>query len=212
MNEEVTTTMENVSCSCGYLELIVGPMYSGKTSKLFNIHKQYTFCEVKTLVINYEEDTRYSQTMLSTHDKSMIPCIKSTTLEGISDIANGNLTNEFSDASVILINEGQFFKDIVSWVSMAVEVYKKKVYICGLDGDFQRRKFGNWLDLIPLCDKVSKLHSFCSICKSKPAIFSHRISKVKTQKLIGSSCYVPLCRTCYNIENDTTHKCYIKTI
>jgi thymidine kinase len=186
----------------GYLELIIGPMYSGKTSKLLEFYKQFTFCGIKTLVVNYSEDKRYSDTELSTHDKIMIPCKQAYNL--FDDICNfddsleeKNKQKEFYESQVILINEGQFFSDIQDWVKCAVDKHSKSVYICGLDGDFQRQTFGKWLDLIPLCDKVTKLHSYCSQCKMKPAIFSHRLSNEKTQKVIGSDSYIPLCRACY---------------
>ncbi len=190
--------MENNIGICGYLELIAGPMYSGKTSKLLDIYKKYDFCGMSTLVINYAEDTRYSPDMLSTHEKIMIPCVMGSSLKEVADIVGGLPTEEFAPASIILINEGQFFKDIVQWVTIAVEEHKKTVYVCGLDGDFKRNRFGDWLDLLPMCDKITKLHSFCSMCKRRPAIFSHRMSEETTQKLIGSECYVPLCRSCYN--------------
>ena len=179
--------------STGYLELIIGPMYSGKTSKLLELYKQFTFCGIKTLVINYDEDTRYSDTQLSSHDKIMIPCKQANSLT--RDITSTDAT--FLEAQVILINEGQFFKDIVEWTKTAVEKYNKSVYICGLDGDFKRNSFGQWLDLLPFCDKVTKLHSYCSLCKKNPAIFSHRLTGETAQKIIGSDNYVPLCRSCY---------------
>jgi thymidine kinase len=79
-----------------------------------------------------------------------------------------------------------------------IGVYNKKVYICGLDGDFKQQKFGELLDLIPHCDKVEKLTALCSICKNgKKALFSHRISDETSQVVIGSINYVPLCRSCY---------------
>ena len=189
----------------GYLGLFIGPMYSGKTSKLIELYKQFKFCGVNTMVVNYSEDTRYSKDMLSTHDMNMIPCIMVSTLSEVADIVNENSHHandkHFGNANVILINEGQFFKDIVEWVNKAVTVYKKCVYICGLDGDFKRKLFGNWLELIPLCDTVEKLHSYCSGCKKKEALFSHRITGEKEQKVIGSDNYVPLCRQCYDTEN-----------
>ena len=108
-----------------------------------------------------------------------------------------NSNYNISNIKYIFINEGQFFEDIVEWTTTAVEKYNKSVYICGLDGDFNREKFGTWLNLIPLCDKVTKLNSYCSLCKKKPAIFSHRITNEKEQKVIGSDNYIPLCRACY---------------
>ena len=75
----------------------------------------------------------------------------------------------------------------------------KKIYICGLDGDFNRNKFGTLLDLIPLCDKVNKLTAMCSLCKNgTPGIFSLRLSTETDQTIIGSENYIPVCRKCYN--------------
>ena len=71
-----------------------------------------------------------------------------------------------------------------------------------LDGDFNRQLFGNWLELIPMCDTVEKLHSFCSGCKKREALFSHRLTSEKEQKVIGSNNYVPLCRKCYDTEKE----------
>jgi thymidine kinase len=193
----------------GYLEIISGPMYSGKTSKLLELYKQFQFCEMPTLVINYAEDNRYSETLLSTHDQVMIPCEKATNLAEIANICEPDPGTTclgttfvgtyytFLDAKVILINEGQFFKDIVAWVKAAVDKYEKIVYVCGLDGDYQRNCFGDWLQLIPFCDNHIKLHSFCSGCKRKPAIFSFRVTHETEQKVIGSANYLPLCRACF---------------
>jgi thymidine kinase len=98
---------------------------------------------------------------------------------------------------VILINEGQFFPDLYDFVNELLKA-DKKVYVCGLDGDFERKKFGNILDLIPLCDKVRKLTSLCSICKDgTPAIFSMRLTEEKEQTIVGSDNYIPVCRKCY---------------
>jgi thymidine kinase len=187
---------------CGYLEIIKGPMFSGKTTRLLDIHKKYTFCDINTLVINYEKDNRYSNEMLSSHDRVMIPCVKVARLAEIATIYGGvyNTTpyfNDFLKAKAILINEGQFFPDIVEWVKIAVEKYHKNVYICGLNSDFQRNKFGNWLDLEVLCDNVVMLQSFCSKCKKRPAIFSHRLSDEQELEVIGADCYIPVCRKCY---------------
>ena len=192
----------------GYLELIIGPMWSGKTSKLLELYKQFTFCEINTLVINYANDTRYSQTKLSTHDRREIPCTQVLHLCEVANIvpASTSITpsnnvstiqDTFDACEVILINEGQFFKDIVPWVKCAVETHHKKVYVCGLDGDFRREAFGNWLDLIPFCDEVTKLRSYCGCCKKRPALFTHRKTDAQEQELIGTDEYLPVCRKCY---------------
>ena len=77
----------------GYLEIIKGPMFSGKTTRLLDIHTKYSFCGFDTILINYEQDNRYSDVLLSSHDKRMIPCIKTLYL---SDIVNFNQSGEKS--------------------------------------------------------------------------------------------------------------------
>ena len=67
-----------------------------------------------------------------------------------------------------------------------------------MDGDFERKKFGNMLDLIPLCDKVTKMNYLCGICKDGTlGIFSLRLTQEKQQLLIGTDNYIPVCRECY---------------
>jgi thymidine kinase len=192
--------------STGYLELFIGPMFSGKTSKLLEIYKQSIFCNISIIVINHSADIRYHDSNLSTHDKTMIPCVQMTELLSIWDYGSIDEPIEekiydahiqFRQSKVVLINEGQFFPDLVPCVE---ELLKdgKHVYVCGLDGDFERKKFGTILDLIPLCDKVTKMTSLCSRCRDGTAgIFSLRITQEKTQFLIGSDNYIPVCRKCY---------------
>lgn len=173
----------------GYLELIIGPMFSGKTSKLLEIYKQCIFCHIPVVAINHSLDKRYDETMLSTHDKIMIPCLQ---VDKLRDIYN-----QLEKVDVVLINEGQFFQDLKE-VVLDLLKRNKKIYIAGLDGDFERKKFGEILDLIPLCDKVTKLTSLCSQCKNgTSAIFSMRLSTEKQQTLVGSSNYIPVCRKCF---------------
>jgi thymidine kinase len=179
-----------MNTNTAYLELIIGPMFSGKTSRLVDIYKQCQFCNISVSVINHSIDTRYHDTMLSTHDKVMIPCIKAKYITDILDT--------LANSQVIIINEGQFFDDLYTTVVSLLN-QGKKIYVGGLDGDFERKRFGQILDLIPLCDKVTKLTSLCSICKDgKPGIFSKRLTLETEQTIVGSDIYIPVCRSCYN--------------
>lgn len=192
----------------GYLELIIGPMFSGKTSKLIEIYKQCNFCNIPVCVINHSIDTRYHDTMVSTHDKIMVPCIQAVELNEVwTKNVNVNVDDSFSQNNIIrqkdvfLINEGQFFPDLYEVVLDMVK-HKKTVYVCGLDGDFERKKFGQILDLVPHCDAVTKLTSLCSLCKNgSRGIFSMRLTNEKQQTLIGSDNYIPVCRECYENEH-----------
>lgn len=191
--------MSDSTYKSSYLEIIIGPMYSGKTSKLLEIYKQCKFCDISVAVINHSYDQRYHETLLSTHDKLMIPCIQLNTLESWHNTVMYE-NKMLKDADVILINEAQFFQDLYDVV---IDMLKnnKKIYICGLDGDFERKKFGQILDLIPYCDKITKLTSLCSICKNgNLAIFSLRITNDIEQTVIGSENYIPVCRTCYDTQ------------
>ena len=180
-----------------YLELFIGSMKSGKTTALIEIYKKCQFCNIGVAVINHSTDKRYDETLLSSHDKIMIPCIQTDTLNQIWNNQESEHYQVLKNAEVILINEGQFFNDLYSCVEDML-IKNKKVYIAGLDGDFERKKIGQMLDLIPLCDNVTKLTSFCSICRDgTPGIFSHRLTHEKTQIVIGSDNYIPICRSCY---------------
>lgn len=172
------------------LEIILGPMFSGKTTRLIQAYKTHTFIGKKVAVINYVDDTRYHETLLSSHDKIMIPCLHARQIR--------DLWNDILNSDVILINEGQFFEDLYECVLEMVDTYNKTVYVYGLDGDFKRNKFGKILDLIPHCDNVEKLKSLCSVCKDGTlAPFSKRITNEDSQIVIGSDNYIPVCRNCF---------------
>lgn len=198
----------------GYLELFLGPMFSGKTTHLIQLYKMHKYIGKKVVVINYSGDTRYSnENMMSSHDQVMIPCIMANSL---GEMWNNNEDSNYMiihNADVILINEGQFFSDLYDIVIQMVDNAHKIVYISGLDGDFQRNRFGKILDLIPHCDKITKLQSICAICKNgNHGIFSHRITKEQQQIVIGTDNYIPLCRECYLHETDTYRKHHINAV
>jgi thymidine kinase len=193
--------------SSAYLEIILGSMFSGKSSALVEVYKKCNFCKINVVVLNHSIDNRYDDELMSTHDKVKIPCIKA---ERLMDVYIEHLNMESNEeiprikdkykvgiSEVILINEGQFFPDLEEFVRLML-ARGKKIYVCGLDGDFERKKFGQLLDLIPLCDKVTKLTSLCSICKDgTPGIFSKRSTNEKEQTVVGSTNYIPVCRSCY---------------
>ena len=201
MNKTTMTTS-----TTGYLELFIGPMFSGKTSKLLEIYIQCKFCNIPITIINHTIDIRYHDNMVSTHDQVMAPCLQASELNDLWFNNGYKKTGEkkdlwahgaVRDSEVILINEGQFFPDLYV-VVVDMFACNKKVYICGLDGDFERKKFGQILDLIPLCDKVTKLTSLCSQCKNgTPGIFSMRLTNETAQTIVGSDNYIPVCRKCY---------------
>ena len=181
-----------MSNNVGYLEIIIGCMYSGKTTRLLELYNMYGFCDIQCCVINYNKDQRYHSTKLSTHDSRMIDSINTNLL--------GDVIDQYLDQfEVFLINEGQFFEDLYEVVSRLVDKHHKKVYVCGLDGDFKRNKFGQILDLVPICDKITKQYAICSKCRDgTKACFSMRLTHETEQICIGSDNYIPVCRECYH--------------
>ena len=141
----------------GYLKVILGPMFSGKTTELVRIYNKYTGCYVPSVVINHSSDKRYDASKMSTHNKIMIDSIN-------TDCLVKTIVPLLDSIKVFIINEGQFFNDLCEAIKLLLK-NNKVIYVCGLDGDFKRNKFGKILDIIPLADDLVKLKGICSICK-----------------------------------------------
>ena len=102
-------------------------------------------------------------------------------------------------AKVIIIEEGQFYKNLLTFVTMLVDHYGKKVIVAGLDGDANRKMFGDILKLIPLSDSIIKLKSYCKKCNDgTEALFtSKNTDKIEIIDIGGSDKYEALCRKHY---------------
>ena len=176
--------MGNIVTKEAELNIIMGPMLSGKTTELLRITNRLRTLNLKVLLINYVEDTRYSYTKMVTHDNISSDC------EFIKDLREVN----YIDYDVIGINEGQFFTGLVDFCKEVLS-NNKSVYVAALDGDYKQEKFGEILDLIPLCNNITKLHAFCTVCKNGTrACFTKRLVDSKEQKLIGTEEYTAVCR------------------
>jgi thymidine kinase len=190
-----------------YLELFIGPMFSGKSTKIIEKYKKYKYLNVNIMIINHSTDIRYNNNSITNHDMDTIPSVMVNKLVDIN--INKELNNTFINSEVILIDEGQFFTDLYDWVKFVLDNYNKNIYIAGLDGDINRNKFGGILDLVPLCDKITKFKSLCSICKNgTKAIFTITTSNIfdndksnndKSNIIAigGSEMYSAVCRRCY---------------
>lgn len=175
------------------LTLIIGPMFSGKTTFLINLYKNNVKNKKKTLVINHVFDNRYGNKGLTNHNNETIECLKLSNLKEIYKILNDPVSPKYES---ILINEGQFFNDLYN-VVYTLLLYNYNIYVCGLNCDSNMEKFGTILDLIPLADDILKLKSKCKLC-NKPASFTKRLVDSKEKILIGDNdIYIPICRECF---------------
>lgn len=182
----------------GYLKIILGPMTSGKTTELIKEYNRHIAGGFKCCFINHSTDDRYGSgnSKTSTHNKSVVN--NTFSCEKL-DYLMLDEPERIEPYDVFFINEGQFFSDLKFYVDYLVNRKNKKVYVCGLDGDFRREKFGTLLDIIPICDDIIKLKALCIRCKKNEAIFTHRLTAQKEQTIVGGSeSYCALCRSCYN--------------
>ena len=175
------------------LDLIMGPMFSGKSSELIRRVNRLRTIDHSYIVYNSSDDDRYGVEGVYTHDMKSIQCISVKTLQP------EYTTMRFKTSQTIFIDEAQFFKDLFNFVRDAVEIHKKHVVVIGLNGDSQRRPFGQIQDLIPYCDTITMLHALCSQCKDgTPGLFSKRMSENSQQICVGSiDTYQAVCRSCF---------------
>ena len=187
--------------SRGYLELIIGPMFSGKTSRILEIYRKAKYCNSNIFVLNHSLDTRHGTNKLVNHNSEGVPCLNYTTIQQFIDehVSTGYGDAEQYTETVVLINEGQFFSDVKKGVIALTEQFKFKVYVCGLDGDYTRSAFGEFLNLIPYSDKIVKLNALCVRCRNgTDAPFTYRCCENDNQIMIGAAeSYIPVCRECY---------------
>jgi len=177
------------------LELLLGPMFAGKSSAVLSIIRRHQALGWRVYCITHALDTRYSSApAITNHDNISSPAVATIRLRDLADSA------ELRDARLIVIEEAQFFPDLKEFVLNAVENDKKHVVCAGLDGDSGRRPFGQILDLIPFCDSITKLSALCTRCKDgTAAIFTFRVPGAPTAQVNvgGMDQYEPLCRKHY---------------
>lgn len=191
-----------MSINDGSITLIMGPMFSGKTTELINIYneKSSIYGKKKCLALNYALDKRYNINKIVSHNKKEINC---HSILDIGDFIENTSTQPlFLDSKYIFINEAQFFENLKYYVLFMKYVLKKHIILCGLDLDFQRKKFGQLTDLNIYANQVIYLHGKCnSIDCNLPSLYSHRVVENKEQVLIGTRVYIPLCGKCYEKKN-----------
>ena len=180
------------------LELIIGNMFSGKTSELIRRINREKSINKKILVVNYVGDNRYSTNSVVSHDNLKVSCLK---LEKLNDITE-NMIQQYDS---FFIDEAQFFPDLYTCVKTLVDTHQKHVVVCGLDGDSTRNPFGDIIKLIPLCDTLDKLTAYCCRCNNGTAApFTKKKIAENKRNIIdigGSDKYIPVCRYHYFQQN-----------
>ena len=167
------------------LRIIMGNMFSGKTTEMIRRLKRYKVIGKQVVVINSQKDIRSTEEVLRTHDNVTFRCIKTNDLSEV----------DTTGCDVVALDEAQFFTGLKPFVESALEA-GKTVLLAGLDGDYKQRKFGNLLDCVPLADEVTKLTAMCMDClDGTQGPFTKRIVKSTKLELVGGDdMYKAVCR------------------
>ncbi len=174
----------------GWIEVICGSMFSGKTEELIRRMRRAQFANQRLILFKPIIDNRYHEENVVSHQGSSLKAIAVNNAEEILK----TWTNE----KVVAIDEAQFFDFGVVEVANALAQKGVRVIIAGLDMDYKGVPFGPMPHLLSIAEYVTKVHAICVSCGNL-AQFSHRTAEEKDQVLVGAvEKYKPLCRACYN--------------
>ncbi len=174
----------------GWIEVICGSMFSGKTEELIRRLKRIQFTEQSIEVYKPKVDDRYHKTKVVSHDE--------TDFEAITVNNAAEIKDHFKRSDVVAIDEAQFFDDGLFEVCNWLASQKVRVIIAGLDMDYSGQPFGPMPSLMATAEYVTKVHAICVKCGSL-ANFSYRITNNKDVVDVGEKDkYIPLCRSCFN--------------
>lgn len=174
----------------GWIEVICGSMFSGKTEELIRRLKRAQFAKQKIEIYKPEIDTRYNALKVVSHQGSEIIATPVT--------ASANILLLAADVEVVGIDEAQFFDDELPNVCKHLAGRGVRVIIAGLDMDYTGEPFGPMPRLLAMAEYVSKVHAICMNCGNL-AYVSHRKTQDDKLVLLGEKeSYEPLCRVCFN--------------
>lgn len=177
----------------GWIEVICGSMFSGKTEELLRRLKRAKFANQKVEIYKPRVDTRYDSAKVVSHDENFI--LASPIDDSIK------ILNAGDDVTVVGIDEAQFFDEGLIANAQKLALAGKRVIIAGLDMDFRGRPFGPIPGLLAVAEYITKVHAICSHC-GNIATHSYRLSEENSTVVLGEKDkYEPRCRSCYNMGN-----------
>lgn len=174
----------------GSIEVITGPMFSGKTEELIRRVARAQIAKIPYMMFKPMFDTRYSENEIVSHDNTRLeakPVMDAKEILGLS-----------IDADIVGIDEAQFFNQELIDTCVKLANGGVRVIIAGLDMDYKSNPFQPIPDIIGVADQVTKLKAICVEC-TEDAGFTHRIDVREEKRLMlgEKNAYEPLCRTCY---------------
>ena len=177
----------------GRLEIIIGCMYAGKSTEMIRRYHRWKTLNKKILVINHQNDTRYGRNILCSHNKKQIDSLSLNCLKNVL------IREDYKKSDIIMIEEAQFFDDLLEFVKISTNEDGKFVIISGLSGDSFQQPFGEILNCIPYAESITYLKALCKKCgNGTPAYFTKRIIESTKQIEVGSEDkFIAVCRKHY---------------
>jgi thymidine kinase len=172
----------------GWIEVICGSMFSGKTEELIRRLKRVRIAHLKVEIFKPSIDKRYDETNVVSHDAHIIQSTPIDNSQTILLLAQ--------DVDVVGIDEAQFFDDQITVVCETLARRGIRVIVAGLDMDYLGRPFGQMPNLLAIADYITKLHAICVQCGNIASI-SYRKTAQEGQVVVGEKdIYEPRCRVC----------------
>lgn len=174
----------------GWIEVICGSMFSGKTEELIRRLKRVEFAQQKLALFKPAIDDRYHEEHVVSH--------RGSSFEAVPVNSSADILAQWKKERIVAIDEAQFFDDGLVEVCNELAKHGVRVIIAGLDMDYLGKPFGPMPHLLCIAEYVTKVHAICVSCGNL-AQYSHRTVKEGGQVLVGAvETYEPLCRACFN--------------
>jgi thymidine kinase len=179
----------------GWIEVICGSMFSGKTEELIRRLKRVKIANLKVEIFKPAIDMRYDEIKIVSHDENKIHSTPVSNSKQILELAK--------DVDVVGIDEAQFFNDDITAVCEQLALQGIRVIVAGLDMDYKGNPFGHMPRLLAIADYITKLHAICMKC-GNIANISYRKTAQQEQVLLGEKdIYEPRCRICALLNEDS---------
>jgi thymidine kinase len=174
----------------GWIEVICGSMFSGKTEELIRRLKRAKIANLKVEIFKPAMEVRYDEQKIVSHDEN---AIHSTPIDH-----SQKMLLLAQDVDVVGVDEAQFFDPEVTAVCEQLALRGVRVIVAGLDMDYKMQPFGQMPNLLAIADYITKLHAICVVC-GNIANYSYRKSSEQSQVVLGEKDkYEPRCRHCYH--------------
>lgn len=189
-----TVTLHNSPINTGWIEVICGCMFSGKTEELIRRLRRAQIAKQKVMIFKPKVDNRYSTSHIVSHSEQSL---SSTVVDNPNEISN--LSN---NAQVIGIDEAQFFSSDLVDVCDHLANNGKRVLVAGLDQDYRGKPFGSMPQLLAVAEYITKTLAICMVC-GNPADRTQRITKQQELVVVGArDVYEARCRKCFVPPNE----------